>query len=200
LGRGTEALDSAWSEFAEHPSIHTYEELMKFAPKVDRRSWHVKAIDAATGADLYSLLGLLVETKETERLNDLIDRSTDEELEEVSHYALEPAAQRLERTHPAAAARLWQAMGLRIVNAGKSKYYGSALSNFQKAKRCYEKAGLTAQWEEVVDAVRSQHRRKSGFMPGFEKIISGRGSSQEPPFLERAKARWAKTDPSSGRS
>jgi hypothetical protein len=38
LGRGTEALDSAWSEFAEHPSIHTYEELMKFAGQAHRTS------------------------------------------------------------------------------------------------------------------------------------------------------------------
>jgi tetratricopeptide (TPR) repeat protein len=200
LGRGTEALDSAWSEFAEHPSIHSYGELMKFVPKVDRETWHARAIDAAARADLYSLLGLLVETKETERLKEVVGRSTDEELEDVSHYALQPAAERLERTHPAEAARLWQAMGLRIVNAGKSKYYGAALGNFEKAKRCYEKAGLTARWEEVVEEVRSEHRRKTGFMPGFEKIVSGRGSTQEPPFLERAKARWAKTAPPARRS
>ncbi|MBI1876292.1 MAG: hypothetical protein HYS05_20700 [Acidobacteria bacterium] len=31
---------------------------------------------------------------------------------------------------------------LRIVNAKKSKYYDAALSNFERARRCFERAGL----------------------------------------------------------
>jgi tetratricopeptide (TPR) repeat protein len=197
LGRGQEALDSAWIEFHEHPSIHSYEELMKFVSKHDRAAWHAKAMDASAGADLYSLLILFTETKETERLRHLVDKIADGKLEEVSHYALELAARCLERTSAAAAARLWKTMGMRIVNAGKSKYYDAALGNFERAKRCYERAGLAEQWEEVVQAVRHEHRRKYGFMPGFEKIVSGSRPHEEPPFLERAKARWAKTAPSS---
>ncbi|MEE4271895.1 MAG: hypothetical protein V2I67_09475, partial [Thermoanaerobaculales bacterium] len=33
------------------------------------------------------------------------------------------------------------AQGLRIVNANKSKYYDAALSNFESAKSCFERAG-----------------------------------------------------------
>jgi hypothetical protein len=138
LGREQEALASAWGDFREHPSKYTYDDLMKFAPKQDRASWHAKAMEAAAGADLYSLIGLFVETKETARLSALVKRSTDEELEAVSHYALEPAARRLEKAHVGEAARLWRAMGMRVVNAKKSKYYGAALGNFERAKRCYE--------------------------------------------------------------
>ncbi len=193
LGRDQEALASAWAEFREHPSKYTYDDLMKFAPKQDRASWHAKAMEAAAGADLYSLIGLFVETKETARLSELVKRSTDEELEAVSHYALEPAARRLEKAHVGEAARLWRAMGMRVVNAKKSKYYGAALGNFERAKRCYEKAGLGAGWESVV---REAHHRKTGFMPGFEDVVKGAGPSEEPPFLERAKARWGpKTGP-----
>ena len=78
LGRDQEALASAWAEFREHPSKYTYDGLMKFAPKQDRASWHAKAMEAAAGADLYSLIGLFVETKETARLSGLVKRSTDE--------------------------------------------------------------------------------------------------------------------------
>ncbi|MDA8289443.1 MAG: hypothetical protein M0014_13545 [Actinomycetota bacterium] len=196
LGRDQEALASAWAEFREHPSKYTYDDLMKFAPKQDRASWHAKAMEAAAGADLYSLIGLFVETKETARLSALVKRSTDEELEAVSHYALEPAARRLEKAHVGEAARLWRAMGMRVVNAKKSKYYGAALGNFERAKRCYEKAGLGAGWESVVREVREAHHRKTGFMPGFEDVVKGAGPSEEPPFLERAKARWgSKTGP-----
>jgi len=59
------------------------------------------------------------------------------------------------------------------VNAGKSKYYGAAFSNFERARRCYDQAGLLADWNRVVSTVRSQHHRKTGFMSGFEDVVAG---------------------------
>jgi hypothetical protein len=190
LGRGDEALDAAWTEFGAHPSKYSYEELMKYVPKADRRSWHEKAIEGASGADLHSLIELLLATKETERLAVLVARSKNSILEGVSHYATEPAARSLEKAHPELAARLWCAQGMRIVNAKKSKYYAAALSNFERARRCYEKAGLLADWQRVVSKVRAEHQRKTGFMTGFEEVVAGSGPSEKPSFLERAKARW----------
>ena len=190
LGRGNEALDAAWTEFRAHPSKYSYDDLMKYVPNSARRSWHEKAIEAAKGTDLQSLIELLLQTKETERLAALVGQSKDAAIEDVSHYATEPAAKKLEKTHPAIAARLWCAQGMRVVNAKKSKYYDAALSNFERARRCYEKAGLVADWERVVSKVRSEHHRKTGFISGFEEIVAGSGPSEKPSFLERAKARW----------
>jgi len=79
---------------------------------------------------------------------------------------------------------------MRIVDAKKSKYYQFALSNFQRAKHCYERAGLAADWEETVRQVRSRHHRKTGFMTGFEALAAGAGRLTRPSFLDRAKARW----------
>jgi hypothetical protein len=42
------------------------------------------------------------------------------------------------------AARLWRAHGMCIVKAGKSKYYDAAISDFERARRCYARAGLAA--------------------------------------------------------
>ena len=193
LGRGEEALESAWAEFRQAPSKYSYDDVMKFVPKQDRASWHAKAMEAAAGADLSSLMGLLVETRETGRLSELVTRSGDEELETVSHSALEPAARSLERAHPGEAARLWRAMGMRVLKAKKSKYYGAALRNFERAKRCYEKAGLGDDWENVVREVHTEHQRKTGFMPGFEDVVRGTRPSRESSFLERAKARWERS-------
>lgn len=190
LGRGNEALDLAWAEFREHPGNYTYDDLMEFVPKAERAAWHVKALDAAIGGDLHSVIELLVELKETGRLADLIRGATDRDLEQVSHYATEPAAKRLEKSNPELAARLWRALGIRIVDAGKSKYYDAALSNFARAKRCYERAGLAAEWEAIVREVRSSHHRKTGFMPGFEALAAGARPDNQPSFLERAKTRW----------
>jgi uncharacterized Zn finger protein len=157
-------------------------------PKAERRAWHEKAIEAAKGADLHSLIELLLETKDTERLAAVVGQSKDAAIEDVSHYATEPAAKKLEKTHPEVAARLWCAQGMRVVNAKKSKYYDAALSNFERARRCYEKAGLVADWQRVVNKVRAEHHRKTGFMSGFEEIVAAR--ARRPSFLERAKARW----------
>jgi uncharacterized Zn finger protein len=81
---------------------------------------------------------------------------------------------------------------MRILKARKNDYYGAALVNFEQAKRCYEKAGLSSHWKRTVGEVREKHGRKHSFMPGFEKIVAGRGPSKEPSFLDRAKKHWKK--------
>jgi uncharacterized Zn finger protein len=89
-----------------------------------------------------------------------------------------------------------RALGMRILKAKKSKYYDAALSNFEDARRCYERAGLGANWESFVREVRAEHYRKTGFMRGFEEVAAGGGPSAKPTFLERAKARWSRSSES----
>jgi hypothetical protein len=190
LGRGNEALDAAWADYREHPSKYTYDDLMKFVPKAERAAWHEKALAAAKGADLHSAIDLLMATKEMDRLADLVHQASDQALENLSHYTTEPVAKKLEKNRPDLAARLWRAQGLRIVNAKKSKYYDAALSNFESAKRCFERAGLQGVWQKTVSQVRADHHRKSGFMGGFECLVEGVGPSDEPAFMEQAKARF----------
>jgi hypothetical protein len=192
LGRGEEALEHAWNDYRRNPSKYTYDDLMKLVPKVERTKWRERALEAAEGADLHSRMELLLETKDLQRLANLVRQSTDAALEGVSHHATGPAAKKLEKLHPDASARLWSAQGMRIVNAKKSKYYDAALANFESAKRCYERAGLASDWEKTVCRVRADHHRKAGFMAGFEALIAGSGPSTRPSFLERAKVRWSR--------
>jgi glutamine synthetase type III len=79
---------------------------------------------------------------------------------------------------------------MRIINAKKSKYYNAALENFEQARRCYERAGLAADWQCVVNEVRAEHRRKTGFMSRFNEVVAGLDSSKKRSFLERAKVSW----------
>ncbi|MGO9255255.1 MAG: DUF6880 family protein [Bryobacteraceae bacterium] len=191
LGRANEAIESAWADFREDPDKYAYAELMKLVPKAGRTAWHAKAMDAAKGGDLHSLIELFIETKEMERLAELVRGATDEALQRESHYATEPAAKKLEKAHPDLAARLWRAQGMRIVDGGKSKYYDAALSNFERARRCYERAGLAEEWVDTVSHMRATHRRKTGFMSQFEALAEGPGRDRQPSFLERAKTRWS---------
>lgn len=191
LGRKNEALEAAWADFREQPSKFAYDDLMKFVPKAERQQWREKALSTAKGEDLHSLVELFVETKAMDRLADLVSGSTDQALEHVSHYATEPAAKMLEKTRPDLAARLWRAQGMRIVDAKKSKYYDAALSNFERARDCYQRAGLAGEWQETVRQLRAAHHRKAGFILGLESVAAGARRAATPSFLERAKARWS---------
>jgi len=107
----------------------------------------------------------------------------------VSHYATEPAAKKLEKT-PELAARLWLAQALRIVNAKKSQYYDSALSNSERARARYLRAGAVAAWEKVVRNVCATHFRKTGSSADFRQWAVGAKLREQPAFLEQAKQGW----------
>lgn len=148
-------------------------------------------MDAAAQANLGALIELWLETKELDRLVERLRLVENSELEALSHYTTEPAAKHLARSHPAVAAKVFRALGARILNAEKSKYYDAALSSFEDARDCYARAGLDSEWKAVVAEVRQDHHRKVGFMGGFERLVAGQGPSDEQSFLERAKSRWA---------
>lgn len=190
LGRGDEALDAAWAEYRKYPSKFRFDDLMKLVPKAARAGWREKVLDAAKGADLRSLMQLLVETEETERLTELVRVTPDVALTNISHCTTEPAAMTLEKLHPELAARLWCAQAMRIVDAGKSKYYEAAAANLERARKCYARAGLIAEWEGALREIRAAHYRKTSFMAVFEPIAAGAGHQARPSFLERAKDRW----------
>ncbi|WP_155325356.1 hypothetical protein [Desulfosarcina ovata] len=154
-------------------------------------SW-IKAMKASDKGDLASQIELWLEKKEIDRLVSRLRRATDKELEDLSHYCTEPLVQKLERSHPYISARVYRALCMRIVIAGKSKYYDAALDHVERAKKCYVKAGRDADWLVVVADVRNRHFRKKAFMSGFEDIVAGTSRYVEPPFMERAKTRWPK--------
>jgi len=80
---------------------------------------------------------------------------------------------------------------MRIVDAKKSKYYDAALSNFERARDCHQRAGLAAQWEETIRQVHTAHHRKNGFISEFESVAAGARRAEKPSFLEPAQARWS---------
>ena len=189
LGHSDAALASAWTEFEAFPSQLAYELLMKYVPKGERAKWHVRAMDTSDQADLNFVIELWLTTKEVDRLVGRLQRSTHQDLESISHYATEPAAKKLKRSHPDVAAKVYRALGMRILNSKKSKYYDAALSHFNQARCCYKKAGDEIGWQTLVGEVLQIHRRKSAFIPGFEKLIQGKSPLAESSFAERTKRR-----------
>jgi len=189
LGRKEDALALAWSDFQKNPNEFAYEQLMRYVPNGERPAWQDRAMTAADKTDLGNFISLCVKAKEWDRLAQRVHSARPAELEALSHYCTESAAEVLAKRDSLAAARLYRALGLRIVNAGKSKYYREALDHFAKARRLYCAAGQPAEWTEVVEFVRTAHSRKSGFLSDFERIVAGK-SERTSSYAEETRARW----------
>lgn len=193
LGRSEEALSSAWEDYRNAPSVYSYGDLMKFVPRGQRADWHRKALAVLDRAELSAQIEILAETSEWDRLAEVVNRASRRALMALSHSITEPPAKKLAKAHPRSAAKLYLALGLRILEAKKSRYYDVALDHFEQARRILLRQGRAAEWAKLVTEVREKHGRKSGFMPGFERLAAeGRTSTRRPSFLERARQRWAR--------
>lgn len=196
LGRRDEAIAGAWGDYRKWVCHFYYRELMQIVPEAERDRWHGEAMSLADErASLGSALDLWLETKEYARLVERVRRASDAELEGLGHGPRDRIAAYLDRPYPALAARVYQALGMGIVDAGKSRYYDAAHRNFADARRCYLVAGLAGQWNALVLAVRGEHSRKTGFMKGFERVVAGGIGEADANFLERARARWFAESP-----
>jgi len=192
LGRREDALDLAWAEFKKHPSNFSYEQLMKFVGKKDVKHWHQKALEKAKDASLSGLIGICVKTKEWDTLAAHISSIDTELLEELSHYTTERAAKGLAKKHGLAAAKIYTALGMRILKKGKSKYYQYALEHFRHTCKLYEKACRDQLWIDLVERVRRDHSRKYSFIGDFEEIVDRRPLKKPESFETRALKRWKK--------
>ena len=83
-------------------------------------------------------------------------------------------------------------MAMRILDAGKSKYYDAALEHLRAARDLYGKHGQDKAWQLILARVRQDHRRKQGFMASFEEIVAGGSRPTIQSFEARAMSRWRK--------
>jgi len=192
LGHREDALDLAWAEFKEHPSNYSYENLMKFVDRKDEKHWHQKAIGKAKDTSLSGFIAICEKNNEWDKLADHISSIDTEQLEELSHYTTEKAAKGLVKKHGMAAAKIYSALGMRILKKGKSKYYRYALEHFRNTCKLYENAGRDQLWMDLVERVRRDHSRKYSFIGDFERIVAGHPLKKPESFETRALKRWKK--------
>ncbi len=189
LGNKGEALNLAWQDFKKHPCDFSYRDLMKYVSAKDGRSWHEKVINLIKKGPIESVFEICVETKEYDVLVDRILKCKHKTLEDLSHYNTEEAAKVLTKKYPEAAVKVYRALGIRIVNSKKSKYYHVALEHFEKTKDLYRKIGQENEWNKLVESIISEHSRKSSFIGGFKDVVSD-AKKKKLSFAERASKRW----------
>ena len=84
LGRGEEALESAWNAFQKHPSKYSYETLMEYVPRGEKSEWRDKVLKITEGADLSDAVELYIELRELDRLAELVRNAKASALEDLS--------------------------------------------------------------------------------------------------------------------
>ncbi len=195
LGRANESVQSAWDDFSKDPSVFSYDELMKYVPNQEKKDWHKRATDyMEKKGELSDKLKFFLKTKELDFLTKTIEAATDSSLEDLSHYTPEEVAGKIKQSHPLPAAKLYRAMGFRILNSKKSRYYNFALEHFSNVKEIYEKNNLCNEWEKVCRRIAEQHSRKSSFIGEFKNLASGKGLRRKPEFMERIQSRLNKLE------
>jgi len=187
FGNKDEALNMAWNDFKKHPSDFSYRDVMKYVSTKDKKEWHKKAIDLIKDGPLKSAIEICVETKEYDVLVDKILKCKQKTLEDLSHYNTEKAATVLTKKYPEAAVKIYRALGVRIVNSKKSKYYHVAWEHFKKTKELYRKIGQENEWENLAKSIIRNHSKKSSFIGGFKDVVSGANKNLS--FAERASKR-----------
>ena len=174
LGKSGEALELAWQNFQKSPTLYSYEEVIEFAPKTEKKKWHDEMIALASKGKLRCFIEICTETKEWDLVAQRIIESKDEELSDLSHFVTEKPAKALEKKSPLASAMLYVAMGRRIVDEGKSKYYDASIDNFKIARKLYLQVGESKTWEKIVAQIESKHHRKTSFINDFRDIAEGK--------------------------
>ena len=165
---------------------------MKYAAKKDIDNWHNKAIEEAKISPLKSTIELFIKTKELDILADRILSVKHEELENISHYVIEKAAKVFHDKNSMAAAKIYRAMGMRILDSKKSKYYNTALEHSLKVKSIYIDNNSEEEWLSIVKYIRENRARKYSFITDFKKLVSGIYPSSQKSFAQRARKRWEK--------
>jgi tetratricopeptide (TPR) repeat protein len=191
LRRTDDALASAWSAFECHPSQYTYDALMPLVPVGEHDKWRARAMAATEPFDLWLVGPLLVKCDDIERLARRVRALSSVELERLGSFSAGPIADVLSRHHADLAARIYSAVALRIVNRGRSRRYEEALENLAKARDSFLAAGLAPEWHKLVAELRANHSRKTGFIGGFERVVSVGKVAKAPRFLERARKKHA---------
>ncbi|MFC1583990.1 DUF6880 family protein [Fibrobacterota bacterium] len=193
LGKKKDALQYSWEEYQQFPSEFTYEDFMKYVPNNKRGQWHKKAMEVAQKAPIMHTIDLFLKVKEYGLLKTKIDSATPKNIEELGHYLLEPVAEVLEkRKELSTAGKVYKALGMRIINRGKSKYYDIAIGHFSKLKQIYLQLNQKQSWMRFANTVKKNHSRKKSFMEDFEKIIHDIPVKPEETVSQKLRNRWQK--------
>lgn len=194
-GRRPEAIADAWADFEKSPSIFLYRDLTECASRKELAALRQKALVVFDQADLSQAAVAFCDLDELEHLAARISAASDMEIREIFYGDAIPIAKTLTRRYPREAARIYITQAEVILTKKRSRAYLHAHDYLSEAKDLLERAGDPAAWANLVARIRQEHGLKSSFMPGFERIVAGKGAPREPTFRERIASKLDRSAP-----
>lgn len=185
FGRDEQAESEAWADFEKSPSIFYFERVLELALEHRQEELKVKALPFFDRCKFEDKAVALYKLKELDRLATCLSEERDKSLRSIFYADAIPMAETLSKAYPKQAARIYVAQALEILDVKRSKAYHHAHDYLQSAKTLLEQCGEAGTWSGLVANIRQAHRLKSSFMPGFERIVAGKGAPHEPTFMER---------------
>ncbi len=189
-GRKEEARNQAWAEFKARPGEYSYEELLEYVPEEEKDRWHEKAMKRVKNENLDLVIGLLTSVGETEILAQKILETKNNVLEKIGYYRLKGPLKVLKESYPRAAAKIYRALAMEILEDGRSKHYEYALSHLSKVREIYGPG--SDEWKSVQEYIENEHSRKWSFYPKFKKLVAGKYPPERESFEQKVKKKWQK--------
>ena len=189
-GKANEVLQEIWTRYSRTPSPQLYKELLSFCPDSDKARWHEKAMAIVDHAPFDSVIPLLLEQEDTDRLVRRIENATDKELDNLSSLEAKKTAKLLSQLLPLSAARLFIGEAEKILDASRSRAYHYAIEYLEQARDCLVAAGKQDEWLNLATALEAEHSRKRNFIDPLQALIAGEPSHKPSPFLEHVRRKW----------
>ena len=193
LGRSDEAVNDAWADYAAQPAVHTYEALVALVPKADRAEWRAKALGELDGNRSNGLWHRLAQGARSAGRCRLGCGTRATGRDQSLHHGKRGKAATQEPPRAGGAAECGDGVACR--GCRQVAVLRRRAGQPEKARNLLRANGGETEWNDLVQEIGTRHSRKSGFMPGFNRIAGNQRQApakRKPSLAERARKQWKK--------
>ncbi|MCX5636898.1 MAG: hypothetical protein NTX52_04290 [Planctomycetota bacterium] len=163
LGRGDEALRTLWSDFTQHLSSSTLENILLLSDNGQYDQVRQKAYKTAIEhRDIYNAMSFLTQQGQLIATANLIQQRQSE-ISGQAYNSVLSVAERLKEKFPAQAWILYKALTTNILESSRYKAYGHAADYVKIMSQLSQQAEIETQQTEFLEYLKQKHGRKSSF-------------------------------------
>ena len=79
-------------------------------------------------------------------------------------------ARAVEKSHPDVALTIWERLARQQIDLVKPAAYEVAAGHLRRMRRIYQQTGRAAEWQELITAIRHEHKRKRRLMEVLDSL------------------------------
>ncbi len=177
-------LQKACKEIECWPNVHAG--IMKYLENGQRpdlsgrKSWPLPAPDVVPGEQRFQpdfpIHGVLIDIAIHEkRLDDVVALYRQQKGQNRLHGSRDKQiAEAVAKSHPEVSLAIWQRLALGQINLVKPAAYEVAATYLGKMRRVYEQTEQLAIWQDLITAIRTEHKRRRRLLEVLDSLIGKR--------------------------